>query len=64
VRRYKNTYQWNPRYTVKTDMCNKGLHKYTPENTYIGKDGCRRCRACKNDYFRKWMLAKKEKVNA
>jgi hypothetical protein len=30
-------------------------HEYTPENTYIGRDGKRRCLTCKRDRNRRYM---------
>lgn len=37
--------------TART-ACNAG-HEYTPENTYVGPDGSRRCRICMRAYDRK-----------
>lgn len=40
------TQQENVRqYTDRIKVCKQG-HEYTPENTYIKKDGARKCREC------------------
>ena len=33
----------------RSDTCRKGLHVYTPENTYTYPNGNRTCRACRRD---------------
>jgi hypothetical protein len=39
-------------YQDKITKCPKG-HPYDEENTYIRKDGSRKCRACNKEYMRK-----------
>ena len=39
--------------SFRTNICARG-HSFTPENTYIMPNGGRRCRACRNDYLRRW----------
>ena len=45
------------------DMCRKGLHEMTADNTYVEpKRGARRCRACQRDYNRAWREANRERI--
>src|SRR5262249_28480040 len=34
--------------------CQRG-HEMTPENTILGKNGLRQCRACKNEAHKRWL---------
>jgi hypothetical protein len=37
--------------------CRRGLHEFTPENTYIKPSGHRMCRACMRDTARRWQAS-------
>jgi hypothetical protein len=42
--------------------CREG-HEMTPENTIDKKDGTRTCRTCRQKFQRKWLAAKKSKLD-
>lgn len=46
------------------ELCKKGLHRFTPENTIIEPDGGRKCRECVKAYKRAWYLRNRARILA
>ena len=57
--RVENGIHWN---AVKSE-CPRG-HEYSPENTFVKKNGARECRTCRRNYHREYQRKLRAKKNA